>query len=121
MQSRMDTQQLTLIGHQITVERAVTLAEQQHGLAGRDTIAPDRGMLFLYDDPLVPTFWMKDMRFPIDIVWLRSGKVVGIESNLPADDGAQTYHPASEVDAVLELAAGQAQNLGLVPGSPVTY
>jgi len=81
----------------------------------------DEGMLFVYEEPLQPSFWMKGMNFPIDIVWLWGGQVVGIEHRVPADDGVRHYQPKSVVDAVLELAAGAAANLGLRPGSSINY
>jgi uncharacterized membrane protein (UPF0127 family) len=104
------------------VEVVSTPAEITQGLSGRDVIGSD-GMLFVFDEALVPSFWMKEMRFPLDMVWIRDGVVVDVHRDVPAP-GAGTaeaalprYQPSEAVDMVLELPAGSAQEWGVAPGS----
>lgn len=78
--------------------------EQTQGLSDRFT---PQSMLFLFDQKTLPGFWMKDMRFAIDIVWLDNGKVVGFEKNLQPEDSPKTiYRPPTLITAALEVAAG---------------
>lgn len=119
--STMETQTLTLKSQTITVEVVRTPEQMSQGLSGRDRLNMDQGMLFLYDQPARPNFWMKGMNFPIDIVWLRGGQVVGIEHRVPVDDGARHYQPSSDVDAVLELAADAADSMAIREGDHIIY
>lgn len=112
----MEQRQVTVGTQRLTLDVARTADEQRTGLARYDALPEDRGMLFVYGQAMTPSFWMKDMRFPIDIVWLRDGRVVGIDANVPADDGATHYVPDEPVDAVLELGAGRAHVLGITEG-----
>jgi uncharacterized membrane protein (UPF0127 family) len=66
-------------------------------------------MLFPYDEPGFYSFWMKGMRFDIDIVWLREGRIVDLSAGVPAPRGSSrfpTYRPRELTDAVLEVPAG---------------
>lgn len=106
-------------GHGVSVEYARTPAEQQQGLSGRDALAPDTALVFPFSPAATPTFWMRGMRFPIDIVWVAQGRVVGIEAGAPADDGAIQYQPPSPVDEVFELPAGWCATHGVDVGDTV--
>jgi uncharacterized membrane protein (UPF0127 family) len=82
------------------------------------------GMLFIFPVPSLYGFWMKDMRFPIDIVWISDNRVVGISHNIPP--AAQQslvlprYYPPRPVSLVLELPAGTAVADGIVVDTPVS-
>lgn len=82
------------------------------GLSGRDGLGVNEGMLFLFDEEAYYPFWMKDMKFPIDIVWIAGNAIVGFEErvepepNVP-DEELTIYTPPVPVDKVLELAAGR--------------
>jgi uncharacterized membrane protein (UPF0127 family) len=52
------------------IEIAETYDQQSLGLGGRDELKPNTGMFFVFPSPSVQSFWMKDMKFPIDIVWI---------------------------------------------------
>ncbi len=106
-------------GHAIAAEYARTPSEQQRGLSGRDGLAPDTALVFPFDPPQAPTFWMKDMRFAIDIVWVAGGQVVGIELSVPADDGVVRYAAPQLVDLVVELPAGWCAAHGISAGDTV--
>lgn len=106
----------------ILAEYADTPEAMARGLGGRDSLPPDRGMLFRFIVPGVYSFWMKDMRFPLDIVWLHEGRVVGVTADIDpqigaSDDELRRYMPPGPVTDVLELAAGRAEALGIQAGS----
>jgi uncharacterized membrane protein (UPF0127 family) len=98
---------ITLDGASIHVTLARTPAEQEKGLGGRDSLLPDEGMLFVFPQDGQYTFWMKDMRFPIDIVWLSGdGRVVYIVPNLSPDTYPHSFAPSKPARYVLEVGAG---------------
>ena len=106
----------------VSVEIASTDSAREKGLSGRDGLAPDSGMLFIFQQPAIYTFWMKDMRFPIDILWIRQGQIVDMSVNAPVPVSGQAmsiYSPQSPADEVLELPAGYAAAHGLRTGLPV--
>ena len=98
-------------GSDISVELARTSAEQARGLGGRSTLGAYSGMLFIFSDPTIPGFWMKDMNFPIDIIWISENRIIGVVENADPQIGAaeselKVYTPPSSVDSVIELHAG---------------
>jgi len=83
-------------------------AQQEKGLGDRNSIDPNAGMLFIFSKPSVQCIWMKDMHFPLDIVWLSSAKqVLHIESNISPNTYPKTYCPQVNARYVIELNAGQ--------------
>lgn len=109
--------------HKISVALATTPTQQQQGLAGCRSVPAGHGMYFIFSASQQPTFWMKDMLIPIDIVWIADGTVVGIERAVPPPDYSANnltlYHPPQPINAVLELAAGESDRLGLAVGHTV--
>lgn len=106
----------------IRAEVADTIGKQQKGLSGREGLGEKDGMLFIFGLPSQHGFWMKDMKFPIDIIWLRDGKVVEITENLPPPRGfeAPTSVTSKElVDTVLEVNAGFARKYAIKIGDLV--
>lgn len=103
---------------------AATEATHEKGLSGKAGLAADQGMYFIFDHPDQYVFWMKDMRFPIDIIWISKGTIADITTDLPAPTAGQvelpTYGPRVPVDRVLEVQAGFAKAHGLRIGLPVT-
>ena len=91
------------------------------GLSGRKELGSDEGMLFVFEDQGLHSFWMRGMEFPLDFVWIRDGRVVGIESNAPPDNSAdpKIYFPPEPVDNVLEINAGMANISNLKVGDEV--
>ncbi len=100
------------------VEVADTPALRARGLGSRDELLPSHGMLFLFPDmdPDRHAFWMKGMRFPLDIAWIRDGRVVFIERNIPADS-KDIFRPPTEAESVLEVNASELS--GVEPGDAV--
>ena len=107
------------------VEVVSTPEERARGLGYRDSLPLDQGMLFLFEEPDYHTFWMRGMRFPLDILWIREGVIVHIEENLPPPSPLYvrlpTYRPAEKADSVLEINAGLVQKYGLQVGDTVVY
>jgi uncharacterized membrane protein (UPF0127 family) len=108
----------------ITVELANTPASRQKGLGDRASLGVDQGMLFVFDQKQVrPNFWMKDMKFSIDIIWISNDKVVQIdkapaEPGVP-DSGLKVYIPAQAVDYVLEVNSGFSTSNNITVGTTV--
>jgi uncharacterized membrane protein (UPF0127 family) len=107
--------------HRFIVEVARTEAQQTQGLMNRQTLAPDRGMIFPYATPTMAAFWMKNTLIPLDMIFIRAdGTIARIEANtvpLSLDPV-----PAGEpVGAVLELAGGRSAELGIAAGDKVSW
>ncbi|MBI2050444.1 MAG: DUF192 domain-containing protein [Parcubacteria group bacterium] len=106
----------------VSVEIADTRPSQVQGLSGRSSLPPGRGMLFVYGDARPRNFWMKDMRFPLDAIWIAGRTVIGIQENIPyqSEDGSiarfQSHKPA---DMVLEVNAGWVAGNGVKTGDVV--
>ena len=113
-------------GVTIQAEIADTTEKRAKGLMYRDALAKDRGMLFTFAEPQLWTFWMKNTRISLDIVWMDVKKrIVHIEHNVPTcprtDDGCPQYQPNDNAVYVLELAAGVADALKLQRGSVLKF
>ncbi len=115
---------LVLKGKRIQLEIADTTKEQEKGLSGRERLAENSGMLFVFEKPGNYSFWMKDVSFPIDIIFLNDKKVVTIHENAkPMTDEDPTnltlYTPKTPSNRVLELNAGSAKKLGIKEGDTI--
>ena len=87
---------------------------QQKGLSGHDPLGEDGGMLFVFDRPAAYGFWMKDMNFPIDIVWLNADKkVLTVDAAVDPSTYPSIYYPPSPAKYVLEVGANQASAAGI--------
>lgn len=102
----------------LILEQATTPKQWEHGLSDRLDLGSSDGMLFIFPQSHVPIFWMKDMHFPIDIIWLSDGKVLDITPGVPVQTGGKlvTYSPSAAVNMVLETRAGWAQENGVKLG-----
>ena len=111
-------------GSAITLELALTPEEVQTGLMFRPTLAADRGMLFLFEQERVPSFWMKNTLIPLDLVFLdSSGRVVDVIAGAEPcrADPCPQYVPEAPARAVLEIAAGQAAATGIIKESVLVF
>lgn len=92
------------------------------GLSGYGSLDVDKGMLFIFPSLKVQGFWMKDMNFPLDIVWIDSDrKIVGVDSNISPKTYPKTFFSPSKIQFVLEVNAGIAEKLGLMTGTRVVF
>jgi uncharacterized membrane protein (UPF0127 family) len=117
---------LTPDGKTILAEVADTTEERARGLMYRQSLPTGHGMLFTFSEPQLWTFWMKNTRIPLDIVWMnREKRIVHIERNVPAcsrqDDGCPQYQPTEDALYVLEVGAGQSEALHLNRGVKLQF
>ena len=113
-------------GEIIQAEIADTMKKRAEGLMYREHLAKDRGMLFTFDQPQPWTFWMKNTKIPLDIIWMNEKKqIIHIARNVPictrTDDGCPQYQPNDPAMYVLELGGGEAERLRLEKGSKLQF
>lgn len=90
----------------IFVEVAETEEKRTRGLSGREKLLDIEGMLFVFETPARHTFWMKDMKFDLDIIWINNKKIVDITENVSHNNQQVIYSPKVPVNMVLEVNAG---------------
>jgi hypothetical protein len=115
-----------LAGQEVRIEIADDELSRQRGLSGRSGLTDEQGMLFIMEGSARHSFWMKDMQFAIDIVWIEDGVVVDLTYDVRPqhnieDENLLIYRPSSNADLVLELRAGWAQKYGLKTGDKVEF
>ena len=106
------------------VELAKSLKEQSRGLMFRESLDPDKGMLFIYDKDHQHGFWMKNVLIPLDIIWTNeNGEVVFIKKNFqPCNSNTcETIGPDSPARHVLEVNGGLADEMGLMVGDKLIF
>ena len=109
-------------GQNVKVDLALTEAEHTKGLSGKNELVENEGMLFVFDKPGKYSFWMKDMNFPIDIVWISSDmKVVYIKKNADPKLYPETYGPDTDAKYVLEVMAGFSDKNNLKVGDSLKF
>jgi len=114
----------TSAGKEIPVEVADTIEKRSLGLGNRPGLKKGWGMLFVFKKRKHHRFWMKKMKFSLDIIWLDNHKIVHILRNIqPAIPGEKPQTMSSPVPAnfVLEIDAGRAYELKLQIGHLVQY
>jgi uncharacterized protein len=85
---------------------AKTTQEKSTGLSGVKKLEETEGMLFIFEEETIPFFWMKDMNFPIDIIWINSKKeVIEITESILPETYPKTFSPKKPVKYVLEVSA----------------
>lgn len=113
----------TINGHTFKLYLAKTDKEKAEGLSVRKSMPQDYGMLFTFETADYYTFWMKNMKFPIDILFIKGNKVVTVFSNVPApkssDESLLLYKPDEVADKVLELNAGVSNKYNIKKGDTV--
>jgi len=111
-----------LKGQRFDVEIADTEPARERGLMFRESMPADHGMLFLFDDNAVRTFWMKNCRMPLDILYFdEKYKLVSVQQRVPAcrSEPCPVYPSEGAAKYVLELNAGVADKLGVKPGDAI--
>lgn len=112
----------------IKLEVVKTTEEREKGLSGRTSLDSDSGMLFVFSDKeYSPAFWMKGMLIPLDIIWIKDGKIIKIHKNVPVpsantpDNKLKTYTSESAVNYVLEVNSGYSDANKFKVGDTVTF
>src|SRR3989344_2797930 len=115
-------------GEKIRVELADTPKEREQGLSGRAGLKEGEGMLFVFEQPGKYYFWMKDMNFAIDMIWLapssggdQEAEIIYIKKNAEPENFLETYCPDANAKYVLEMNAGFADKTNLQLGDRVEF
>ena len=114
----------TSTGEEIPVEVADTLKKRSLGLGKRTSLKKGWGMLFVFEKRKPHRFWMKDMQFPLDIIWLDNHRIVHIIHNAKptnSTDEPEVMISPVPVNFVLEIAAGRAAKLRLKTGQRMKF
>jgi uncharacterized membrane protein (UPF0127 family) len=115
----------TIKNQTFSLDVAKTPKQKEIGLSEKKSITPNYGMYFPFDKADYYAFWMKNMQFPIDIIFLKEDKIVTIHNNVPVPTDSTTtpplYQPTEPADAVLEITAGLAEKYGFAKGDLITF
>lgn len=106
-----EKKEISIAGNTLMVDVAQTDEQRKRGLSGRDSLEEGTGMLFVFDENSRPTFWMKDVSFAIDIIWVDDGKIVGIDKDVQpekavAEEELALYPAPQPIDYAIEVNAG---------------
>lgn len=113
---------LRINNHSISLIIADTEEEREKGLGGRESMPYDTAMLFIFDTPDTYGFWMKDMKFPLDIVWLNEDKeVIYIKENAQPESYPEGFIPPDKSLYVIELNAGLVSKYGIKVGNILNF
>ncbi|HLB50693.1 MAG TPA: DUF192 domain-containing protein [Patescibacteria group bacterium] len=115
----LKTDVLTIGTEKFSVEIVQTPALRARGLGGREELCERCGMLFLFDDADLHAFWMKDMRFSLDILWIQDGVVVDSVQKISPND-PRTFMPSTPAGMVVEFSGGTMERLHLRHGMAVS-
>lgn len=103
-------------------ETAATQSEQERGLSYRQSLGKNNAMLFVFQQPAQECFWMKDMNFPLDIIWLDANKqVVHIEQNVSPSTYPNSFCPPVAAKYVVEVNAGSTAGGKLKLGDRISF
>ncbi len=108
---------VTINDQDFNVKVAKTEAQKQKGLSGTKSLSEKDGMLFVFDKPDFYSFWMKEMNYPIDVIYIHGDKVVTVIRN--ANPGLKVFQPDSPSEKVLEIKGGLAEKYNIDKGSSV--
>ena len=118
----VNSQTLSVNGHTYSLLIASTAASQEKGLGDRRSLPADEGMLFIFNAPAIQCFWMKDMYFPIDMVWVGAARqVLYIQSDVQPSSYPDSYCPNVQAKYVIELNAWQTKHDGMKIGQSLKF
>lgn len=115
---------VTINGHKFELTVADSQEEKEIGLSETNSLPQEKGMIFLFEKPAYYSFWMKNMKFPIDIIYIKNDQIVTIQNNVKPpkeEENPLVYTPTEPSDKVLEINAGLAQKYGFKKGDSVKY
>ncbi len=109
-------------GVELNVEIADRPEQRALGLSGRASLRENEGMLFVFEKEGDYGFWMKDMNFPIDIIWIdKERRIVGAEPDVSPDTYPKTFFPPTQVLYVLETPSGFLAENNIQIGAEVAF
>lgn len=107
---------------QITVRIADTPSARERGLSGTPSLSEGTGMLFVFEEPAVYGFWMKDMKYAIDIIWLDAQMVVtGITPEVYPESYPEVFYSPADTRYVVEVPVGFSTRHGVRVGQSFTF
>jgi uncharacterized protein len=114
---------ISINNYTLLVDLSITFEQIILGLSNKNSIKENEGMLFVLNPSSRRGFWMKDMKFPIDIIWLNENKeIVNIKKSLePCVTNCPVYYPDRESKYVLETVAGFADKQNLKVGDTIFF
>ena len=113
---------LTIGNVNMQVAKVSTPAEAERGLSNSAPLASNQGMLFVFPSPTVTPFWMKDMNYPLDIIWIDADKkVVDISAKLDPSTYPKTFSSSKPIQYVLEAESGFAEKNNIKIGTEVSF
>lgn len=118
----ISSKQISVGSVRLSVELADSASKRKKGLGGRDSLDEGSGMLFVFQSPVKSAFWMKGVKFSLDMIWIKENTVVDIIKNAqaPAEDVLDSdlprYVPNQPIDMVLEVNAGFVDKHGIKIG-----
>lgn len=119
----LKTPTATINNHTFSLKVAKTDKEKEIGLSNLSSLPKNQGMIFPFQKADYYPFWMRDMKFPIDIIFIKENKIVTIHQNLqPPKTKTETipiYRPDEPADTVLEINSGLSKEYGFKKGDPV--
>lgn len=120
--SSLSKKKITIDDEDLVAELAILESDQAQGLSGRDCLSQGRGMLFVYDSPDRRCFWMKDMMFSIDMVWLdEDRRIVDIDHEVNPDTYPDKTFCKDNIQYVLEVSGGHSNASGWSEGQQFTW
>lgn len=115
----------TINNHTFGLSVADSQREKEIGLSETESLAKNQGMIFIFDKPDYYSFWMKNMKFPIDIIYINKDKIVTIQTNVqPPTSPTESliiYSSTEPSDKVLEIQAGLSKKYNFKKGDKVKY
>lgn len=110
---------------EIAIEVARTSGERSKGLSNRSKLDEKSGMFFVFEKGSKPVFWMKDTKISLDLIWIKDGRVIGIEKKVQPEIGKKDsdlkrYPAPSAIDYVLEVNGGFSDKFNIKSGDEVS-
>lgn len=93
--------------------------KREKGLSNVTSLADNQGMIFIFDKPDYYSFWMKDMRFPLDFIFIKDAKIIDLLENIPPQTYPKTFTSKMPADKVIELNSGIIKNLKIKIGDEI--
>ncbi len=121
LQKAPDGPTVTINSQAFSVEIADTDELRLKGLSGRETLEEDHGMLFTFESPQRPGFWMNGVNFPLDVIWIHDDTVVDLDDNILPPPPVRTVQSEEDITKALEIPGGSIQKYGIEKGQKVDF
>jgi uncharacterized protein len=119
------TSVVTIANHNFKVSVAASQKEREIGLSEAKSLSENQGMIFLFEKPDYYSFWMKNMKFPIDIIYINQDTIVTIKNSVPSPKNSSeilpVYNSTGPSNKVLEIQAGLSKKYNFKNGDKVKY